>query len=220
MQLCFVCWTLVVGDLSAQYQWNWRDPLDLNHFDWGDNKLLLYNSIGLGLTLKLSEPTHLQKKEYKKVLFSSYIDILSEYSRSPISDVIIGRLRWSKSIRKFLLVGADLSIYKVDDAQVNTEGVGVQAVFSWVLLQSDDFKLIFDNGVGPNMFLDPFPFGGTRFNFTSFYGLYAHIRLPGIAWLTIGVKNIHISNAGIKGADRNPALDGIGLSVGYQFFGN
>jgi len=205
-----ICW--------SQYEWNWRDPLDLNHFDWGDNKLLLYNGIGVGLTLKLSDLNPVERKQYQPIQFSSYVDILTEYDRLPLSDVLIGRLRWTKRMRSFLSVGGDVSIYKVDDIEVDTEGIGAQIVFNWILVDRENFKIIFDNGVGPNFFREAFPFGGTQFNFTTFYGFVAQIKLPSIAWLSIGLKNIHISNAGIAGMDRNPALDAWGLTVGYVFF--
>ena len=216
--LIVILFTLIKSVCLGQYKWNWRDPLYLNHFDWGDNKLLLYNGIGVGLTLKLTELNPVERKIYQPIQFSSYVDVLTEYSRSPISDVLVGRLRWTKRMRSFLNIGGDLSIYKVDDTEVDTEGFGTQIVFEWILFEKENFKFIFDNGVGPNFFREPFPFGGTQFNFTTFYGFMAQIRLPSVAWLSIGLKNIHISNAGISGRDRNPALDAWGLSVGYLFF--
>jgi hypothetical protein len=201
----------------SQYRWDWHDPLDLNIVDFGDNKLLLYNAIGLGLTLKLTDLSPRDKKLLKPIEFAFYVDVMYEYSRPPKSDVLIGRFRWGKSLRQHLVVGGDLSFYKVSDTDVSTFGVGGQVFFTWYLLKQDNWRLYFDNGVGPNIFESPFPFGGTRFNFTTFYGLFTAVRLPNIAWLTVGIKNIHISNAGIKGNERNPALDALGLSVGYQF---
>lgn len=206
------------SQLSAQYRWDWHDPLDLHIIDWGDNKLLGYNAIGVGLSLYFTKPSHLERKQFREIEFSSYVDVLYEYSRPPKSDVFIGRLRWTKRLRRFLDVGGDLSLYKVSDRQISTEGIGAQAVFTWRLYQNDDWLLYFDNGVGPNVFRDPFPFGGTRFNFTTFYGFYVAYRVPSVAWVTLGIKNIHISNADIKGRDRNPALDGLGVSLGYRFF--
>lgn len=213
----FIIFIFTSGMCRGQYKWDWHDPLDLNIFDFGDNKLLLYNAIGLGLTLKLTDQSPRDKKMLQPVVFSSYVDVMYEYSRPPKSDVLIGRFRWGKFLRQHLTVGADLSFYKVNDSEVSTFGIGGQVFFTWYLLKRDNWSLFFDNGVGPNFFESPFPYGGTRFNFTTFYGLYTAVRLPGIAWLTIGIKNIHISNAGIKGKERNPALDALGLSVGYQF---
>ena len=205
-----------ISECLGQFQWNWRDPLDLNHFDWGDNKLLLYNGIGLSAVLKFTKSK--EDNAYRSKQFRVYVDFLSEYSRPPISDVFIGRLRWTKEVRSFLEVGGDLSLYKVDDIEVSTAGVGAQIVFNWILLDRSRIKLMFDNGVGPNIFREAFPFGGTQFNFSTFYGLTAHIKLPAVGWITIGAKNLHISNAGIRGMDRNPALDAWGLSVGYVFY--
>lgn len=202
----------------AQYSWDWHDPLDLNYFDFGDNKLLLYNGIGLGLSIRLSQLTPQEKKLFRGVNFSSYVDVIYEYNRPPKSDVLIGRFRWDKRIRKVLSIGGDMSMYKVSDTEISTVGVGTQLVFLWHIVDRENWKLQFDNGVGPNYFVDAFPFGGTKFNFTTFYGLSLAIKLPSIAWIVVGIKNIHISNADIKGRERNPALDGVGLSVGYRFF--
>ena len=201
----------------GQFQWNWRDPLDLNHFDWGDNKLLLYNSIGLGATLTFSKRTPLDDKLHKPTQLTGFVDVLREYSRPPFSDVLIGRLRWVKPIRPFLRLGGDLSLYKVDDQEVNTEGIGAQIVFNWILINREKFKIVFDNGVGPNVFRQAFPLGGTQFNFSTFYGLVFQFNVQTIGWVSIGAKNLHISNAGIAGVDRNPALDAWGLTIGYQF---
>ncbi len=219
LRVIFLCIGLSLispNDCFGQFQWNWRDPLDLNHFDWGDNKLLLYNSIGLAVTLKFS------KKDFgddvqRTGQFSAHLDVLREYSRPPISDVLSARLRWVKPIRSFLNLGGDLSLYRVDDLEVQTEGIGGHIVFNWLLLNGDHVKIVFDNGVGPNVFNAAFPFGGTQFNFSTFYGVSIQVKVPTIGWLTVGAKNLHISNAGIAGADRNPALDAWGFSIGYIF---
>ncbi len=202
----------------AQYSWDWHDPVDLNIVDFADNKLLLYNAIGLGLTLQLSEQSPYERKMYRPYIYSSYVDVMYEYSRPPKSDVFVGHFRVGRQLRRFLVVGGDMGIYKVSDAQVSTFGIGFQLYFQWYIVNRDNWKLYYDNGVGPNVFLEQFPFGGTQFNFSSTYGLHIALRVPEMAWITIGVKNLHISNAGIKGMDRNPALDGLGLSFGYQFY--
>jgi hypothetical protein len=205
-------------DLTAQYKWDWHDPIDLNLVDFGDNKVLLYNAIGVGLTLKLSDLSPVEKKLYKDLFFASYVDVLYEYSRPPKSDIVTGRFRWGKNIRKHLALGVDMSVYKVGDSQVSTFGAGTQLFFSWYMVRRDNWLVYYDNGVGPNYFAEPFPFGGTRFNFTTFYGINVAYKVPGVAWVTVGIRNIHISNAGIHGAERNPALDGLGLTIGYQFY--
>lgn len=215
--LTVVILTLTFMSLSAQYRWDWRDPLDLGAVDWGDNKLLAYNGIGVGLSLYFTQADSGDRRS-DEVSFSSYVDVIREYSRPPKSDVLIERLRWTKQIRRFLAIGGDLSLYQVFDSQVSTQGVGAQIVFTWHIYQAPHWLLYFDNGVGPNLFIDPFPYGGTRFNFTTFYGVYVAYCLPSAGWINLGLKNIHISNADIKGRDRNPALDGWGVSLGYRFF--
>lgn len=198
---------------EAQSDWKIRDPLDLGPIDFGDNKVLLYNGIGLGISLLLDK-----ENDFKEVRWMTevHFDYVKEYQRSPLSNLQEFRVRLGRKLRKYLSLGADLSLIRVSDSDILTYGLGSRISFSWYFLNSRNFQFYFDNGVGPNIFLEPFPYGGTHFNFTTFYGLTGAIRLKSGSYLLIGVRNIHISNAGIRGVERNPALDGLGWSIGLR----
>jgi Lipid A 3-O-deacylase (PagL) len=58
---------------------------------------------------------------------------------------------------------------------------------------------------------------GTRFNYLAAGGGGAMARVHPRVHLVTTLQLIHISNAGLKGAGRNPDLEAIGLSVGLLF---
>lgn len=199
------------GDiLFCQDNWDWRDPVDLGFIDLADNKLILYNAIGAGLVSILNSQTEKDSSHH----WSFYGEYFEEYKRSPLSNVYMIRSRISWPIKKFLRMGGDMKIYGVFDEDIRTGGLGVELTFQWHIYSGRKIRLAYDNGVGPNYFLQAFPAGGTRFNFSTHYGLTIQIRIPGERWVTLGIRNLHVSNADIKGVTRNPALDGLGLIVG------
>ncbi len=211
MKLIICFWlSLYSLEVCGQYKWQARDPIDLNFIDFGDNKLLLYNGIGVGITALLSKKNH-NNVDYKKHFIS--LQYFKEYQRSPLSQLISLNYRRRWALRKFLFIGAEARGYHVQDSEVSTQGLGISMTFEWHLIRQSCFRLIFDNGVGPNIFLKPFPYGGTQFNFTTNYGLRIE-QILGDRWWSVGIHNIHISNAEIKGRERNPALDAICISIG------
>ncbi|MFT4567940.1 MAG: hypothetical protein ACI9FN_002908 [Saprospiraceae bacterium] len=209
--ICFLL-SLYSIALSGQYKWQARDPIDLNFIDFGDNKLLLYNGLGVGITSLFSKGDH-NNLDYKKQFIS--LQYFREYQRSPLSQLISLNYRRRWQIRNFLFIGTEVRGYHVRDTEVSTQGLGMSMTFEWHLIRQSCFRLIYDNGVGPNIFLKRFPFGGTKFNFTTNYGIRI-AQLIGERWWSIGIHNIHISNAEIKGRNRNPALDAIGISIGLN----
>ncbi len=61
------------------------------------------------------------------------------------------------------------------------------------------------------------PPSGTDFNFTIQTGLGAAYRLSDHTELMIGIRDFHLSNARLEGADRNPSLNGIQGYLGLMF---
>jgi hypothetical protein len=55
---------------------------------------------------------------------------------------------------------------------------------------------------------------GTRFNYLASGGGGAVVRLNSPLHLVTSLDLIHISNAGVKGPDRNPDIEAIGLTLG------
>ncbi len=195
----------------SQDSWDWRDPNDFGLIDFGDNKLLGYNLIGVGLSVLLNKA----EKEERSWIREISIGRLHEYQRTPLSRLWIAEYRIGKAFRKYLTIGGGLRGYLTEGSSITTTGVGGNIWFSWHIIRQNHWRLSYDNGVGPNFFFNPFPLGGTKFNFTTHYGLSFQLLIDD-RWLQLRFTNIHISNAGIKGMDRNPALDAIGLVIGVS----
>lgn len=209
--LIFIC-ILSYAASQAQDGWDWKDPNDLGFVDFGDNKLLGYNLGALGIRLLLKKDQQHHKDRIR--MFSS--GIFKEYKREPLSTLYFFEGRYGVKLRKFVSLGGGGRLYVVSTKGDVASGLGGFVWFKWHLFQKDYWRLSYENGVGPNYFFEPFPTGGTRFNFTTHYGLSFDFLIAH-RWWNIKFSNIHISNADIKGKDRNPALDGIGVFIGIAF---
>jgi len=194
--------------VSGQYQWKLRDPLDLDVIDFGDNKVLLYNGLGIGLAYLLDGDNPYKDDEYDQweLGVSWYKGYRPELQGSLIQ--LAARRRFL--LRKYLVIGIEARVLTYVPEPVI--GLGFSPTFSWYIINKSRFRLAYDNGVGPNLFASAFPEGGTSFNFSTFYGFKLEALLGG-KWYHFSVSNLHISNADIKGRVRNPPLDGIGLSI-------
>ncbi len=203
--ICFFCG-------HAQYQWTVRDPLDLDFIDFGDNKLLFYNIIGTGLVLKFSDGDNIvDVKRSRRHLSMSYFET---YKRE-VNRLIALAARQRFAVLSYMDIGLEGRLYSSYASDVRNMGIGFSVAFDWYILRKPSLRLAFDNGVGPNVFLQPFPYGGTKLSFSTQYGLRLEQAISG-TWWSIGIYNLHISNADIKGRDRNPALDAIGLTLGIS----
>ncbi len=197
---------------NGQSGWDWRDPNDVGLIDFGDNKVIGYNFVGLGLVSLFDKDTTYQKYDVKAV----GVTYVKEYNREPLSSLLLVDGRVGRSVRRYLDWGGGMRLYAVGGDDIHTSGVGGYAWFTWHIIKSKNWRLSYDNGVGPNYFLKPFPTGGTRFNFTTHYGISLS-WLMSDKWCSFQLTNIHISNADIKGRERNKALDGIGVTLRYQW---
>ncbi len=196
--------------LHTQYSWDVKDPLDLDVVDFADNKLLLYNVLGIGLTLWLSKDGLTDKnRTFSEFAFGGW----KEYNRAKERSLLFLEVRRGLELRKRLSLGGGIRLIRTE---THLAGLGFSAYFKWSIIKKDKFVLDYDNGVGPNLFLQGYPAGGTKLNFTTHYGLSFTIKTNHANWWVIKVTNIHLSNADIRGRTRNPALDALGISVGIQ----
>ena len=198
--------------LTGQDGWDWKDPNDFGFVDLGDSKLLGYNLGGLGIRMLLEKENEFVKHSVREFNLS----VLKEYRREPLSTMSLAEFRYGVHLRKWISLGGGNRLYSVFTDGETDFGLSGFVWFQWHLFQKEKWKLSYDNGVGPNYFFQPFPNGGTRFNFTTHYGLALDVLIVD-QWWSIKFVNYHISNADIKGRDRNPALDAIGIQIGVSF---
>jgi len=209
--LVVTCFLFFAIPSFAQNGWELRDPVDLGFIDFGDNKLIAYNLIGYGLSELLDKRSKDSTKVYSVTLANYY-----EYRREPLTNLLSLGFKGGKQVRKYLTLGLSGHLQGMVTEGEFVPGIGGRVWFAWHILNKEKIKISYDNGVGPNYFTTQFPSGGTRFNFSSVYGLEFEFKIDD-RWLAIRATNIHISNADIKGRDRNPALDAVGLRLSYTY---
>ena len=203
---------MLLHSASAQYQW--QDPLNFNSFEVIDKYALIYNVGGVLLSNWLSE-----KKDYEGYWETTfYAEYHQEYDpHTSTTGVFMGKARLGRQFRKWVQVGGEAQFMKFKNAETSVVGVGGALYFNWYFIHRDKFRLYFDNGFGVIGTTRNFPSGGTSFNFTNFYGLSSSFKISSDAYMKIGVRNMHLSNAYLFGDDRNPAFDSVGFLVGFEF---
>ncbi len=105
-----------------------------------------------------------------------------------------------------------------DGVDADAEGIGVFFSLRWHFLRAKSWSLFLNHGIGPVLFVEEFPPGGTKLNGLIQYGLGVSTRLGISTLLTLGARHIHISNG--KGfVDDNPSYDGRGafFEIAKQF---
>jgi len=201
---------------TASAQWEieeWKDPVDVGNFDLADNKLLLYNLIGVGIAHLISKDKNSIKiaESYNQLQFNYY----QEYRKQSQPIILDLKYRKGKKWKKGIWLGVESMVYAIQDDENWASGLGLSPFFAWNMINSEKFRLSFDSGVGPVYFFKTFPLGGTKFNFSTSYGLELEWSSTTSSY-SLGVSNTHFSNAFIAGRDRNPAFDGAGISFSLR----
>jgi hypothetical protein len=203
----------------AQDEWEWQDPADFGYVDLQNKYAILFNIAGVVLSVLLSEPDSSTSDSGTKWSLLSYAEYSQAYEeKSPKPDIFMAKLRIAYDIRKWITAGTELQLYKMKDKVVSTSGFGLALTFSWTIINSNQWRLSFDNGSGILSTFDPFPYAGTRFNFTTFYGISTELKIKPDSYIVFGLRNNHISNAYLFGDENNPAYDGIGFYIGFKFY--
>ena len=99
-------------------------------------------------------------------------------------------------------------------------GLNPSVIFRWHFAHSEtkSWTAFADIGIGLLVSSERVPAGGTELNFTPRVGVGFTHELPGTsARLQVGLRWHHISNARIRGQDRNPARDAPMVFVGLIF---
>ncbi|TVQ64195.1 MAG: hypothetical protein EA379_02335 [Phycisphaerales bacterium] len=111
-----------------------------------------------------------------------------------------------------------LGAWYFDQEGDNAGGLNFMLGFRWHFHNEGPRSLFLDGGVGLLASTDLVPDEGTGFNFMPFVGAgFTHaIGDDGLRFLA-GVRWHHISNARIKGEERNPSRDGVMVYAGVQF---
>lgn len=131
--------------------------------------------------------------------------------------------------RKWLAIGAEVSVYHFRDSFNDTWGIGLRPLFRWYPVHGEDFRLYFECGAGIIGILDNFPkpssgYGflsdprtGTHFNGSPKYGIGREANIDAEVSVVFGLRHVHISNGNTSGAERNPGHDSNGYYFGFSY---
>ncbi|MEM7246325.1 MAG: acyloxyacyl hydrolase [Acidobacteriota bacterium] len=96
---------------------------------------------------------------------------------------------------------------------------GVDALLRWRFAEGERWELALVGGLGVVRFDSPFPAVASRTNFEDQVGLELAWYLNEQLRLLLGVRYLHVSNAGLFGGGRNPGYDAfvpqLGLAWSY-----
>jgi len=103
---------------------------------------------------------------------------------------------------------SELGLWYFDQEVQAAAGVNLTAVFRWHFINTQDWTVYTDAGIGIVVSTEEVPSGGTEFNFTprAGVGFTKELTQSGVR-LQVGLRWAHISNGRIKGNEDNPARD-------------
>lgn len=114
-------------------------------------------------------------------------------------------------------LGAEITGYGIgqpgEDALAGAAGI----VLRHHLINAGPSSFFVDVAFAPFEASDRVPEGGTRFNFVTQTGVGVAHEVSGGWNLLLGVRFIHVSNAGLEGQDRNPSINGVSAYAGMMF---
>lgn len=128
-------------------------------------------------------------------------------------------------VRNKMALGLEINMLYFKSRQSSNIAIGTRPFARWYLCEKNGLRLFAEYGGGISLSEHRFPLSGTgwdadtarsgtRFNFTSKYGLGTEIKVGNKLFLHAGVRHFHLSNGNIKGIQRNPSHDSNGFFVG------
>jgi len=157
------------------------------------------------------EPPFYSKAEKNRFITVGRYSGIDENKAVDISNISLGKTYYvTDGIGLSGEILAILARGKRDTIDANAEGIGGFFALRWHFIRGDKWSLFLNQGIGPVLFMEEFPPGGTKLNALIQYSLGVSAQLREATVLQLGIRHIHISNG--KGmVDNNPAYDGRGL---------
>ena len=145
--------------------------------------------------------------------------------KAPYTIVLTNDIGVIHPVRKWLSLGATINVFHFKDNVNNTFGFGLRPFARWYFVRSCRSAVFFEYGGGISYSLNPFPMNGsatdkdtvrtgTRFNFTSKYGVGFELKANKHIRLQAGIRHFHLSNGNLSGIEHNPAHDSNGFFAG------
>jgi hypothetical protein len=116
-----------------------------------------------------------------------------------------------------LSLGLEANGYHEHVSGQNAWGYGISGVLRHHLFRYQQSTLFADASFGPIESTAPIPLGGTNFNFITRTGIGVTRQLDDHLHLMSGIRYVHLSNARLEGAERNPGINGIEGYIGLMW---
>ena len=202
----------------------YQDPLGLKPLELSSAFGFVWGSAGVAACILFSKKDpSLQKR------ISFYQEAGHSWGyKPPYTRVLQNEIGVLYDLRKWLSAGLGWNAFYFRDKVNNTCGFGFRPFARWYPLTHEKIKLFFEYGAGISYSLERFPLTGTgwkadtgrvgtRFNFTTKYGIGAEVKLSREITLQTGMRHFHVSNGNIAGIKRNPSHDSNGLFAGILY---
>lgn len=217
----FSCYCQYDGFYPPGTKW-YHDPLGFRPLQLSSAAGFAYGSAVIVSSLLLSK----DKKLMRKYLFQE-----SGFSlgyKPPYSLVLQNNTGLLYQVRKQMALGLEWNLLHFKSTEDNTWNFGARPFARWYLSIDKRKRFFFEYGAGVSYSFNRFPSSGTgwgadtartgtRFNFTTKYGIGTEISLDKSLVLQAGVRHFHLSNGNIKGVPRNPSHDSNGLFLGLLY---
>ena len=221
---CFEAVFAQNGKLYPPYTKWYQDPLGLKPVELSSAAGFFWGSAAVAACLIF---TKRNPSFHKKIFFYQEAGAYAGY-KSPYTFALQNNTGLLYKLRERMSVGMEMNTFHYGDNTNNSFGFGMRPFARWYFIKGKRVSMFFEYGAGLSYSLNRFPLKGTgyaadtlrtgtKFNFTTKYSTGTEIRLSHNFYLQAGARHIHLSNANIKGIDRNPSYDGNGLFAGLLF---
>lgn len=193
----------------------WDNPLGFSPLDLSGKLGVVWGTLAVaGSLLVLDDSPKSQRPPRDQFYFTSRAEWYQSIHEDE-TDVWSGRLGGGAYARRWLSLGGELHATGVRDSRIRTVGSGALLLARFHFVQTRPVSVFFEQGIGMIVFKQPFPPGGSKANFTPVYGLGVLLHFYDEVYSYVGVRHLHVSNAGQFG-DGNPGFDSNGVSLGFE----
>ena len=202
----------------------YQDPLGLKPLELSTAFGFLWGSTAVAACFILAK---------KDTVFQKHISIYQETGFSfgykpPYTAVFQQEAGLLYDLRKRMALGLGFTCFQFNDKINKTWSFGIRPFARWYPYKSKKVNLFFEYGAGISYAIDRFPLTGTgleadtartgtRFNFTTKYGIGAEFHFSKNLSLQTGARHFHLSNGNISGIQRNPSHDSNGFFAGIVY---
>ena len=202
----------------------YQDPLGLRPLELSSAFGFVWGATSIAACLILAK---------KDTVFQKHISIYQETGFSfgykpPYTAVFQQEAGLLYDVRKWMALGLGFTCFQFNDKINKTWSFGIRPFARWYPYKSKKVNLFFEYGAGISYTIDRFPLTGTgleadtartgtRFNFTTKYGIGAEFHFSKNLSLQTSARHFHLSNGNLAGIQRNPSHDSNSFFAGIVY---